>query len=110
MSAPNGNPMSAATINNLEQDLVPVAGSAVSAAVSGVTAAPAITTTAVYVKVSILSNDVMYTDDGSTPAADAGYMLSAGSTALMRRELYAATKWFPLSGSPKLFATGYTRA
>lgn len=102
--------MSAATISNLEQNLVPVAGSAVSANVSGVTASPAITTTAEYVNVSILTADVMYTDDGTTPAADAGYMLFAGSSALMRRERYAAAKWFPLSGTPKLFATGYTRA
>lgn len=101
--------MSAATINNLEQDLVPVAGSAVAATVSGVTASPAITAAAEYVNVSIIANDVMYTDDGSTPAADAGYMLVAGSSALMRRERYTAAKWFPLSGSPKIFATGYTR-
>lgn len=102
--------MSAATITNLQQNLVPVAGSAVSATVSGVTASPTITSSAEYVEVSIISSDVMYTDDGSTPAADAGYLLFAGSSALMRRERYAAAKWFPLSGSPKIFATGYNRA
>jgi hypothetical protein len=49
------------------------------------------------------------TSDGTTPSATAGFPLFAGSTALMRRATWQASKWFPTSGSPTLFATGFTR-
>ena len=97
------------TVDNLETNLVPIPASSVTAAVSGVTAAPSITDTAEYVRASVLGGDVNMTSDGTTPSATAGFPLFAGSTALMRRATWQASKWFPTSGSPTLFATGFTR-
>lgn len=97
-----------AIVDNLESNLVPVASSSVSVTVSGVTNAPTITATADYVRYSVLGGDVHLTQDGSTPSATAGFLLYAGSSATTRRATFLATKFFPVTGTPVIYAEGFT--
>jgi hypothetical protein len=97
-----------AFVSNQLTELLPITSSSVTAAISGVTAAPTITTDAEYVRYSVLGGDVMVTTDGSTPSASNGLLIFAGSQATLRRATYAASKFYPVTGTPTLYAEGYT--
>jgi hypothetical protein len=96
-------------VRNLEQDLIPIAATQQTATVGNTAAAcPAIKSNLCsHVLITVVTDAIRVTFDGSTPTSSAGHLIAAGASETWSRAKHAAAKTIRVTNDAQLTQTEF---